>query len=765
MRRSTDSDARYSRKFNSLAAFVDDLAKSPFSLMKRLIATAPGGPLANAARRGLLSISLALLCVASIPAPAVGSVASETDISVDERYQRATKLINYFLQRYHYRKTRLDNELSTAILDHYVERLDPNKSYFIEEDVRQFSALRHQFDDYLRNARLEPAYAVFSVYRNRVAQRVTHALAILDTGFDFDVDETYQFNREEAPWATTTDELDEIWRKRVKNDYLSLQLTGKADEEIKETLGNRYRQLLRRTEQFNEEDVFQFFINAYVSTIEPHTSYFSPRASENFRIRMSLSLEGIGAVLQTENEYTIVRRVVPGGPADIAGDLKAGDRIIGVGQGKNQPVVDVIGWRLDDVVDLIRGPKGSVVRLQILPEKNGTDGPYEVIALQRDTIKLEEQAARKAVFTIEEGNHLSRIGVIDVPAFYVDFDGRARGDDNYRSTTRDVRRLIDELKQENIDGLIVDLRGNGGGALSEATSLTGLFITSGPIVQVRDARGKTRINTDPDPDIAYDGPLMVMVDRNSASASEIFAGAIQDYGRGVIVGETTFGKGTVQNLIDLDRYAKDKSVPLGQLKVTIAQFFRVSGDSTQHRGVVPDIAFEFGIEDADHGERSFDNALPWTQTKAADFSAVGAEKFSDALREARIRHRERVVADPGFAYLDRIAELDREARELKTVSLLADARQSIRDEREKQREQAEGMLDREPDEAEDESQNATPVPIDPENDILLKETGRILADLIRELQMPDRTLVQRSSPADNGDTETGEGIQATTVTK
>ena len=424
----------------------------------------------------------------------------------------------------------------------------------------------------------------------RALERIAYARELLDAGFNFEIDEEYTVDREHARWAVNTEELNELWRKRVKYDWLALKLAGKVSDDIVDTLSTRYLNIDRRIGQIKESDVFELLMNTYLSAVEPHTGFFSPRATENFKIRMSLSLEGIGAVLQMDGEYTLVHRVLPGGPADLGQELHAGDRITGVAQEEEEPIVDVVGWRLDDVVDLIRGPKGSLVRLQIVPKNEPPGGVNRIIQIRRDTIKLEEQAARQSTLEVDTQEDQIRIGVITIPTFYVDFDARARGDKDYRSTTRDVRRLFSDLHETEIGALIIDLRGNGGGALTEAISVTGLFINSGPIVQVRDSRGKVNIRKDPDPGILYSGPLLIMVDRDSASASEIFAGAIQDYKRGFIVGESTFGKGTVQNLIDLDRYARKDSGPLGQLKVTVAQFFRVSGEGTQHRGVVPDFS-------------------------------------------------------------------------------------------------------------------------------------------------------------------------------
>ena len=546
-------------------------------------------------------------------------------------HQRAVELINYFIQRYHYRTAHLNDELSSQILDRYIETLDGNRSYFLASDIERFEQMRFHIDNYLRKQELDPIFELFDLYRERAIDRAKFSMRVLSEGFDLNIPESFRFNRSTSPWPTDQAQLDDIWRRRVKNDYLSLKLAGQSHDDILKTLGDRYRQLSRRTQQITSTDVFETFINAYITSVEPHTSYFSPRSTENFKIRMSLSLEGIGAVLQTENEYTVVRRVVAGGPAELSQLLNAGDRIIGVGQDENRPLVDVIGWRLDDVVDLIRGPKSTVVRLKILPLQEGPDARGQIINIVRDTIKLEEQAAQKSVISVERGDHVYRVGVIDLPTFYVDFDGRSSGETDYRSTTRDVARLIKKLQAENIDGLIIDLRGNGGGALTEATTLTGLFIEQGPIVQVKDAKGRIRVKRDSDPTIVYRGALAVLVDGNSASASEIFAGAIQDYGRGIVIGEPTYGKGTVQNLVDLDKYARNKDEKLGQLKFTIAQFFRINGDSTQHRGVVPDILLPTAQDDTERGERSLENALPWQQVASARYSPFDQSDLSAAL--------------------------------------------------------------------------------------------------------------------------------------
>ena len=655
-------------------------------------------------------------------------------------HQRAVELINYFIQRYHYRTAHLNDELSSQILDRYIETLDANRSYFLATDIERFEQMRFHVDDYLRKQELDHIFELFDLYRERAIDRAEFSMRILSEGFDLNIAESFRFNRSTSPWPTDQAQLDDIWRRRVKNDYLSLKLAGQPHDDILKTLGDRYRQLSRRTKQITSTDVFETFINAYITSVEPHTSYFSPRSTENFKIRMSLSLEGIGAVLQTENEYTVVRRIVAGGPAELSQLLNSGDRIISVGQNEDRPLVDVIGWRLDDVVDLIRGPKSTVVRLKILPLQEGPDASGRIISIVRDTIRLEEQAAQKSVIPVDRGDHVYRIGVIDLPTFYVDFDGRSSGQADYRSTTRDVARLVKELQAENIDGLIIDLRGNGGGALTEATTLTGLFIEQGPIVQVKDAKGRVRVKHDSDPTIIYRGTLAVLVDGNSASASEIFAGAIQDYGRGIVIGEPTYGKGTVQNLVDLDRYARNKDEKLGQLKFTIAQFFRINGDSTQHKGVVPDILLPTARDDTERGERGLENALPWQQVDSARYSPFDQSDLSAALSNIRSLHQTRVADDPGFEFLLSNQTLDNEIAALEEVSLLESKRQIERAQRQSVRDSLTTALRKAWNLGKDEKASDGEFP----GDIVLNETAQILTDTMLELRH-NRMLAQHSA--------------------
>lgn len=659
-------------------------------------------------------------------------------------HKRATNLITDYIRKYHYKRTSLDDRLSGKILDKYIESLDPNRSYFIAEDINRFEKYRTQLDNSLQKANLLPAFEIFKVFRKRVDQRVNFALQQLEQKQDFTIEEGYMFDRKETPWAASLVKLDELWRKRLKNDILSLKLSDKKPDELKDVLKRRYESLARRTHQLNSEDVFQFFMNAYTTSIEPHTSYFSPRTSENFDIQMRLSLEGIGAVLQSEDEHTMVKEIIVGGPADLNKELRPEDKIVGVGQGLKEPVVDVVGWRLDDVVDLIRGPKDSHVRLEVLPKSGGAGGARKVITLKRNKINLEEQAAKSYLIDlpVKDSTVTKKIGIIDLPTFYLDFAALSRGEKDYRSSTRDVKKLINELRKENIEGLIIDLRSNGGGSLLEATSLTGLFIETGPVVQVKDAIGRIEINEDPDPAIAYTGPLAVLVNRYSASASEIFAGAIQDYRRGVLIGEPTFGKGTVQNLIDLNRFDNRSESTLGHLKTTIAQFFRISGNSTQHRGVVPDFIYPTVQDDtADYGERAYKNALPWANVRPASYHAALAP--IEAFAVVRSQHERRIAQDPAFKFLMEDIETIRKLRDKKSVSLNEKKRQTERDDNEKKSKLREtqykdiaktlpALIKREKP-----VKKAEPVKEDDsdkveQEDILLIEAARILNDLITE---------------------------------
>ena len=698
--------------------------------------------MSNPVNRLMTALLLALLSASAL---AVEVLVDPATLVPTASQKKATHLITRFISTYHYRRTPLDDALSEEVLDRYLDALDPNHHYFLGEDVERIRRMEHQLDDMLRRAELEPVFQTFRLFRTRVEESVAMAQSLLDQEFDFSRDERYTYDREDAAWPADRAEREEIWRKRVKNDILTLRLAGKEEAEIRETLAKRYHRLARRVGQLGAADVYQTFMNAYTGAVEPHTSYFSPRTSENFKIHLSLSLEGIGAALRTEDEYTVVERVIAGGPADKQGELGPEDRITGVAQGEGE-MVDVVAWRLEDVVDLIRGPKGTEVRLEVLPKGADPAQPRKILRLVRNTIQLEEQAAKRWTLDVETATGAKRIGVVEIPSFYLDTAGEARGDDDYRSTTRDVRRLIGELEDEGVDGIVIDLRGNGGGALTEAVRLSGIFIDEGPVVQVRDARGRTKVENDADPELVYDGPLAVLVDRYSASASEIFAGAIKDYGRGMIIGEPTYGKGTVQSLVDLDRYVNDDSVALGQLKTTIAQFFRVNGASTQHRGVRPHVVFPTAFDTEDHGERALENALPWDHVREARYKPY---RFEESLMaQLRELHEERLSGDPVFAL--KMMDL-RERKQLSdqtSVSLNEKTRKAERERREAASEGREKQLRAllglpAPDD--EEGAELTPAQ-EKRADVWLNEAARVLADYIDLCPSTQLQLVRRDLP-------------------
>lgn len=580
------------------------------------------------------------------------------------------------LTRIHYKSEALDNAMSAEIFVRYLDSLDGDRWFLLASDVEEFEPYRTTLDDAIKSKALGAAFTMYKRYLKRVGERTEYARELVKEGFDFTVDEDYIYDREDAVYAQNTTELEDLWRRRVKNDWLRLTLASKEDAEIRKTLDKRYADFKGRVDQLDREDVFQTFLNAYASAIEPHTSYLGPRASENFAISMRLSLEGIGAVLQRESEYTMIRTIVPGGPLDLDGRIKAGDKIVGVGQPDSDEIVDVVGWRLDDVVDLIRGPKGTEVKLEVLPKSRLAGGATDLIALQRDKVTLEQQAAQKKVIEVEVDQQQRRIGVIELPTFYMDFAARQRGDADYRSSTRDVSKLLEELESEKVDGVVIDLRNNGGGSLAESTDLTGLFIDRGPVVQVQDSSGRVMIERDRRSGVAYDGPLAVLVNRASASASEIFAAAIQDYGRGLVIGGTTFGKGTVQNLVDLDYIADNDDPKFGQLKMTIAQFFRIDGSSTQHRGVVPDVSFPTALDADEYGESTFENALPYAEIEPVSFNRFSTVATLSQSLEAR--HQNRAAEDEELRlYFEEIEDY-KKARAKKSVSLNLATRQDER---------------------------------------------------------------------------------------
>jgi len=581
------------------------------------------------------------------------------------------------LARYHYKAMPLDDALSEKIFDRYFKSLDSEKLYFVQADIDRFAPMRAKLDDAINNENLTLPFDVYNLYTQRFAERMAYARSLLKGKLDFTSDETVQLDREKAEWAKTDDEVKDLWRKRVKNDWLRLKLAGKDDKSIRETLDKRYENYVTRIRKLNNEDVFQMFMNAYAMSIEPHTNYLGPRSAENFDISMRLSLEGIGAVLQSRDDYTVIREIVPGSPAAMSGKLKVGDRVLGVGQGTSGPITEVLGWRIDDVVALIRGDKDSTVRLDVLPVDAGTDGKHVTIAMVRKKISMEEQSAKKSIIEVKDNGVKRRIGVISLPTFYQDFEARRKGDKDFKSATRDVARILGELKKDKVDNVLIDLRNNGGGSLTEAVELTGLFIDKGPVVQQRTADGKIDVESDTNPGLAWDGPVGVLINRGSASASEIFAAAIQDYGRGLIIGEPSFGKGTVQTMLALDRFAPSDKVHYGELKMTIAQFFRINGGTTQLRGVTPDIKLPVTADTDNFGESSYDNALPWTSIKAANY--VPAGDLKELFAPLQKRHDARVAKDKDFQYLEEdIAEATK-LRKDNVISLNETVRRKERD--------------------------------------------------------------------------------------
>ena len=574
----------------------------------------------------------------------------------------------------HYEGKEYNDALSSKHLEAYIDSLDPQKMFFTREDVDSFQAWRTTLDDLGKDGDLGPAFAIFNRYQSNLESRLETVLAKLPAmvaGFDYTVEEYLPLDGESLAWAVNTEELDDRWRKRVKNQALSLKLAEKSEDEIAPTLERRYKNQLKRVSQYNERDVFAVYANALTELYDPHTSYFSPRRAENFDINMSLSFDGIGAVLQVDDEYTKVVRLVPAGPAEKQGELKPSDLIIGVGQGDEGPIEDVIGWRLDEVVDLIRGPRETTVRLEVIPDAGKMDQRH-VVAIQRNQVKLEEQAAQSEIIEVTDVDGTSRkIGVIDIPAFYIDFAALRRGDEDYKSTTRDVRRLIDELETQGVEGLVIDLRNNGGGSLQEANDLTGLFIEYGPTVQIRSAERRVWRDGKRRRSAFYEGPVAVLINRLSASASEIFAGAMQDYGRGLVLGDRSFGKGTVQTLLEL---------PEGQLKVTESKFYRISGDSTQHRGVVPDIAFPSLFDQEEIGESALENALDWDQISPVRHREYAV--FDALVPTLAAKHQERAAKDPDFVFLSDQVAMAADTRGMDALPLSEAARIALRESQE-----------------------------------------------------------------------------------
>ncbi|HMU42357.1 MAG TPA: carboxy terminal-processing peptidase [Ignavibacteriaceae bacterium] len=657
-----------------------------------------------------------------------GSSDTSKVVQAEEIFSQENQIINTILSRYHYNKFQLGDSLSSVIFDRYIKSLDPSRSYFLKSDIDEFEAFRYKIDDFLKLGELNPAFTIFNRFKERLNERIDFVQNILTEEFDFTKDEYYQIDREDADWLISANDANEIWRLRVKNDALNLKIAGKEWSAIQETLKKRYESYRKAVVQYNSEDVFQLYMNSYTEALDPHTNYFSPMTSENFNIDMSLSVEGIGAQLQNEDEYVKIAEIIPGGPAAKSGLLFADDKIVGVAQGIDGEMIDIIGWRVNDAVKLIRGEKGTTVRLSILSASDGVNALPKEITLVREKVKLEEQAAKKSMLELLKDGKPYRIGVITIPKFYSDFEAQQRGEKDYKSTTRDVKKILAELKEEKVDGVIIDLRNDGGGSLNEAIDLTGLFIKDGPVVQVKNSDGSIEVGEDPDPNIVYDGPLAVIVNRFSASASEIFAGAIQDYGRGLILGEQTYGKGTVQNLIDLNRLMPSSKDKLGQVKLTIGKYYRITGGSTQNLGVIPDILFPSAFDAHEFGESSEPSALPWDQIKSSQYQMFGDLKMN--LSKLKSLHEDRIKTDPEFDFLLEDIQLYKDSKSKKIISLKETIRRQEKEEsdersfqRENERRKLKGLTLLKKGEV-DTTQK------EKESDPVLNESGNILVDLI-----------------------------------
>jgi carboxyl-terminal processing protease len=670
--------------------------------------------------------------------------------------------------RYAYRPRTLDDALSADIFKRYLEALDGSKMFFTAQDVAKFAPYKATLDDAIKDGELQPAFSIFALYKQRVAERSAYARSLLKQDiFDFTSNDRWYYDREKADWATDKGALDGLWKESVRNDWLRLKLANKKPDEIRKTLDKRYANLAISVNELNGDDAFQSFLNAYTAAIDPHTDYFNPRTAERFNQTMSLSLEGIGAVLQKQDDVVVIREIVPGGPAARSNKLIPGDRVVAVGQGGSGAMEDVVGWRIDDVVDKIKGAKGTQVRLDIIPPESGLDSKPVRVVITRDKVKLAEDAAKADVINVPgvNGAPTKRIGVIKLPGFYQDFEARRSNDGDYASATRDVARLLTQFKAQKVDGVVMDLRNNGGGSLDEAVELTGLFIDKGPVVQVRESGGRVQVNGDGKSGVAWDGPLAVLVNRGSASASEIFAGAIQDYGRGLIIGEPTFGKGTVQNLVDLDRWPANESPRYGQVKLTIAQFFLPGGSSTQNKGVVPDVRFPVTVDASEFGESTYDNALPWTRIAAVPHVRYG--NFTPMLPQLDALHEARIARDKEFQWWSQDVTEFRAEQAKKYVSLNEAERRSERDHDETKRQQRQAErktlgLDLDPvsDDGLDDGLQAGERDVaadaarekaaEKRPDPLLRESANILADatrlLVNNQQLSAQVLPQTGAP-------------------
>jgi len=588
------------------------------------------------------------------------------------------KLVTAISEQGHFSKKKITNESSHLILNNYLNTLDSQKIYFTQSDINYFQRYRYKIDDALKNGNLEPIFDIFRIYRLRVQQRIEYSIKIINSTNSFLADEEYDFSRDNVKWQKDVSILDTSWEKKSKNDLLSILLAGQEINTAKKTLNKRYQKFLNRINNYDSNDVIDIFLNSYVHFLDPHSNYLNPNRAEEYEIQTTLSYQGIGARLELSDDYVQIQSIIPGSPAFKNGELKPLDKIIGVLDNESNDLVDVIGWELDEVVKLIRGPKNTDVTLQILPTGSNPDGNPYLLTLERDEVELEQQAASSYIETIKNAQGTYSIGIIKVPSFYQDFTARRRGDKDYRSTTLDVKKIVENLVDIGIDALTIDLRGNSGGLLDEAASLTGLFINDGPLVQLKDTNEKIDVIEDPIPGSIYDGPMVVLIDRFSASASEIFAGAIQDYSRGIIIGQKTYGKGSVQSLYPLDRYSKFTSKKgFGQLTLTIAKYYRVTGAGTQNKGVIPDIVLPSFIDEKLIGEETKINSLPWDKIPSLEFNTNNSLK--EPIHFIENNFKSRSENNLSFDYLKEDIKRSFEQRENSIVSLNIETRTASRE--------------------------------------------------------------------------------------
>jgi carboxyl-terminal processing protease len=693
----------------------------------------------------MLVIGVALACHAAPRKPI--KVAGSNDLQPDEQQSIVCKTVAELISNYNYKKVQLNDSISEVIFNRYIKMLDEGHNYLLASDIADFNKYKDVLDDDVKSGNLNDVFYIFNVYQKRYIEHVKYSIAQLANNFDFDQNETFVYDRDKLPWVASQAEMDKLWTLRTKYDLLNLKLADADLNKDKETLKKRYENLLSQANKLNNQDVFQAFMDAFTNAIDPHTNYFTPSNAANFNIDMSRQLEGIGAGLNTENDYIIIKSIVPGGPADKSKQLGVDDRIVGVAQGKEGEFQNIIGWRIENAIALIRGTKGTTVRLEILPKGTAVSGKPKVVEMVREKIILKDESAKKEIKTYQINGKTIKIGIISVPAFYIDFNDYRSGNPNYKSTTHDVKLLLDSLKQEGVDGVVMDMRENGGGSLMEAIELTGLFIKTGPVVQVRDSGNQVEQDKDEDPSIAYGGPLAILVDRFSASATEIFSGAIQDYGRGIIIGTQTYGKGSVQNAIDLDKIpalhdrvaefaAKNTNntkivstgsqSTFGQLNLTIAKFYRITGNSTQHKGVMPDIQFPSVIPMDKYGEDTEPSAMPFDVIAKTDYTKVS--DFSTVLPQLKQLHDQRMAASASYKYLlQDIADFKKHDEE-KSIVLNEDQLKKQREaddkksfDNENDRRIAMGLPA---------LKKGQPKPTNEDLDFLKKEAGQILTDYI-----------------------------------